>query len=90
MIRRVKIPSLLFSKLDPNGKGPIFKEVNIQNYEQLIYTHIMLMNLNSVQMNIIAKNMGYSVHTFYNLYSKALPQELDKNFDIFKGVFNGK
>ena len=88
--RWLKIPSLLLSKLDPNGKGPIFKEVNIKNYEQLVYAHIMLMNLNNVPMNIIAKNMGHTLYVFYSLYSKAFLQELDKDFDLFKGVFNGK
>ena len=86
-IRRLKIPVLLLNKLNRNKKGRIFKDVYIEDYEKYLYAHIMLMQSQNVSMNIICKNMGFkSLHTFEVLFGHLFPQELDKDFDIFKNI----
>ena len=85
--RYIKIPKVLFSQLDKNKTGRIFKDIKIKNYEQLIFAHVMLMQINKVPMNIIAKQMGYNgLSSFYPMYRHLFPQQLDNNFDIFEGV----
>ena len=86
-IKRLKIPVLIINKLNRNKKGRIFKDVYIDDYEKYLYAHVMLMLSQNVSINIISKNMGYkSLHTFEMLFGHLLPQELDKDFDIFKNI----
>ena len=78
------LPKVLFSQLDKNKTGRIFKDIKINNYEQLIFAHVMLMQINKVPMNIIAKQMGYNgLSAFYPMYRHLFPQQIDSDFDIF-------
>jgi len=83
-IRTLKLPKLLFNKIPKKGNGHIFKDVNIDNYDKLLNTHIKLMLEKNVQLNIISKNIGFQkVTEFENRFNFLLPQHLNKTFDIF-------
>ncbi len=80
--RELRIPNIIFSKLQHNS-GKVFNEVNSDNYDIFINTHIKLMLNKNVQMNIISKNLGFqSVADFEDRYNFLLPQKLDDGFEI--------
>ena len=72
-------------KTDNNSElNKLYKDIKINNYEQLIFAHVMLMQINKVPMNIIAKQMGYNgLSAFYPMYRHLFPQQIDSDFDIF-------
>ena len=83
--RYVKVPKELIRNLDRTGTGRIFKDIKIDNYEQLIFAHVMLMQINKVPMNLIAKQMGYNgLSSFYPLFKHLFPQQLEDDFNIFE------
>ena len=83
--RYVKVPKELIKNLDRGGTGRIFKDIKVNNYEQLIFAHIMLMQINKIPMNIIAKQMGYNgLSSFYPMFKHLFPQQLEDSFDIFE------
>lgn len=82
-IRILKIPSVLFNKIPQNKVGYLFKEIEINNFDILLNTHIKLMLNKNVQINIISRNLGfYKLTEFENRYNFLLPQELEDNFQI--------
>ena len=45
----------------------------------------MLMQINKVPMNLIAKQMGYNgLSSFYPLFKHLFPQQLEDDFNIFE------
>lgn len=81
--RHLKIPSIIFDDIDLKNKGLIFKDIEIDNYDKLINTHIHLLLEKNVQINIISKNLGFhNIKDFELRYNFLLPQTLDENFQI--------
>jgi len=80
--RELKIPKILLGKI-PKSKGTIFYNLSCDNYEKFLNTHIKLMLDKNVQINIIAKNLGFRTTTdFEKRYNFLLPQKLDEGFEL--------
>ncbi len=81
--RALKIPKILFKNISNNKTGRIFNNINIEDYDLLLNTHIHLLVSKGVQINIISKNLGYaSLSEFEKRFNFLLPQQLDNNFEI--------
>ena len=81
--RDLKIPKILFKNIPNNKTGRIFNDINIEDYDLLLNTHIHLLVSKGVQINIISKNLGYaSLSEFEKRFNFLLPQQLDINFEI--------
>ena len=81
--RDLKIPKILFKNILNNKTGRIFNDINIEDYDLLLNTHIHLLVSKGVQINIISKNLGYaSLSEFEKRFNFLLPQQLDINFEI--------
>jgi hypothetical protein len=82
-IRTLQIPDILFNKIPKKQKGLLFKEVEIDNFDLLLNTHIKLLLGKNVQINIISRNLGfYKLTDFESRYNFLLPQKLNNNFQI--------
>lgn len=82
-IRTLQIPDILFNKIPKKQNGLLFKEVEIDNFDLLLNTHIKLLLDKNVQINIISRNLGfYKLTDFESRYNFLLPQKLDSNFQI--------
>lgn len=80
--RELKIPRVLLHKISKNN-GAIFYNINSNNYEKILNTHIKLLLDKNVQINIIAENLGFrTTSEFENRYKFLLPQKLEDNFEI--------
>lgn len=80
--RKLRIPRILLHKI-PISKGTIFYNINSDNYDKILNTHIKLLIYRNVQINIIAKNLGFRTTTdFEKRYNFLLPQNLDEEFEI--------
>lgn len=83
--RQLKMPDILFKTLLPNGRGLIFKDVEIKNPSVLLNTHVKLMLDKKVPLNIISKLLGFqNLNEFDAVFGFLLPQELEDGFEIFK------
>ena len=81
--RDLRIPQILFKNIPNNKTGRIFNDINIEDYDLLLNTHIHLLLNKGVQINIISKNLGYaSLSEFEKRFNFLLPQQLDNNFEI--------
>ena len=81
--RNLKIPKILFKNIPKNKTGKIFNDINIEDYDLLLNTHIHLLVSKGIQINIISKNLGYvSLSEFEKRFNFLLPQQLDNNFEI--------
>jgi len=82
-IRTLNIPDVLYNKIPKKQKGVLFKDVEIDNFDLLLNTHIKLLLDKNVQINIISRNLGfYKLTDFESRYNFLLPQKLDGNFQI--------
>ena len=83
--RKLKMPDILFETLPPKGRGRIFQNLEIKNYNILINTHVKLMLDKNVPINIISKLLGFQdLQEFDAIFGFLLPQQLDDDFDIFE------
>ena len=79
------MPDILFETLPPKGRGRIFQNLEIKNYNILINTHVKLMLDKNVPINIISKLLGFQdLQEFDAIFGFLLPQQLDDDFDIFE------
>lgn len=84
--RHLKLPSILLKDIKQQN-GLIFGNVDIQNYDKLLNTHIHLLLEHHVQINIISKNLGFhTVNNFVMRYNFLLPQKLDEDFEILPKI----
>ncbi len=82
-IRTLKLPTVLFNKIPQKKAGIMFENVEIDNFDILLNTHIKLLLNKNVQINIISKNLGFHKLTeFENRYNFLLPQKLDDDFEV--------
>ena len=81
--RQLKMPDILFNTLLPNGRGLIFKAVEIKNPSVLLNTHVKLMLDKKVPLNIISKLLGFqNLNEFDAVFGFLLPQKLEDGFEI--------
>ena len=77
------MPDILFKTLLPNGRGLIFKDVEIKNPSVLLNTHVKLMLDKKVPLNIISKLLGFqNLNEFDAVFGFLLPKDLEDGFEI--------
>ena len=82
--RQLKMPDILFKTLLPNGRGLIFKDIEIKNPSVLLNTHVKLMLDKKVPLNIISKLLGFqNLNEFDTVFGFLLPKDLEDGFEIF-------
>ena len=83
--RQLKMPDILFKTLLPNGRGLIFKDVEIKNPSVLLNTHVKLMLDKKVPLNIISKLLGFqNLNEFDAVFGFLLPKGLEDGFNVFE------
>lgn len=81
--RIIKMPKILFKNFNTKGSGRIFKDININNYNLLLNTHVKLLLDKNIPLNIISKNLGIQyLNEFEIRFKFLLPQKMDDNFEI--------
>lgn len=90
-VRDIKVPQFLLKRILPVKQGYIFGDINISEYESCIYTHIKLLQMQNISLNLISKQMGYkNINTFYQIFHNLFPKTFEKDFNILKPLNLGE
>lgn len=84
-IRTLKLHPLIYNSLNNNYNGRIMPNVDINNFDVLLNTHVKLLLEQNVPLNIIYKNLGYQcLNDFENRFNFLLPNSIKENFNILQ------
>lgn len=84
-IRTLKLHPLIYNDLEKKNSGRIIKNVDINNYDVLLNTHVKLLLAQNYPINLIYKNLGYQcLNDFENRFNFLLPHAIKENFDILQ------
>jgi len=85
-IRTLRIYNILLNCFNKKTGYEIFTDINIDNFDELLNTHVKLLLDKNITLNIISKNLGYKcLDDFKARFNFLLPQKLDDGFEIFGG-----